>query len=30
MMEALKIGAVEFISKPLDEEAIVKTLKELS
>jgi two-component system chemotaxis response regulator CheY len=30
MMEALKIGAVEFISKPLDEEAIVKTMKELA
>ena len=30
MMEALKIGAVEFISKPLDEEAIIKTLKEIT
>ncbi|WP_026506970.1 response regulator [Butyrivibrio sp. MC2013] len=30
MMEALKIGAVEFIAKPLDENAIIKTIDEVS
>ena len=29
MLEALKDGAVEYIAKPLDEEAIVKTVEEV-
>lgn len=29
MMEALKVGAVEYIAKPLDEGAIIKTMKEI-